>query len=116
MKKGGIDPGPIDREPEISKLIQFKPAHNSFRNLQESYLDARMYLTDLVHKGKKRLLDVQKELKQEQEQFQNMADQFMNRDGKLTDNILEEEKAVGGTNVAATTRKGEIMKLFKEVQ
>ena len=45
-----------------------------------------------------------------------MADQFMKRDGKLTDNILEEEKSKGGTNVAAMSRKGEIMKLFKEVQ
>ena len=40
----------------------------------------------------------------------------MKRDGKLTDNILEEEKSKGGTNVAAMSRKGEIMKLFKEVQ
>lgn len=45
-----------------------------------------------------------------------MADQFMRRDGKLTDNIIEEEKTKGGTNVAAMSRKGEIMKLFKEVQ
>ena len=45
-----------------------------------------------------------------------MASQFMKRDGKLTDNILEEEKSKGGTNVAAMSRKGEIMKLFKEVQ
>ena len=45
-----------------------------------------------------------------------MADQFMKRDGKLTDNILDEEKNKGGTNVAAMTRKGEILKLFKEVQ
>ena len=115
MKKGGQDPGPIDKEPEIAKLIQFKPAHASFRKLQESYLDARLYLTELTHRGKKRLLDVQRELKQEQEQFQSMADQFMKRDGKLTDNILEEEKSKGGTNVAAMSRKGEIMKLFKEV-
>lgn len=33
MKKGGQDPGPIDKEPEIAKLIQFKPAHASFRKL-----------------------------------------------------------------------------------
>ena len=45
-----------------------------------------------------------------------MADQFMRRDGKLTDNIIQEEKTLGGTNVAAMSRKGEIMKLFKEVQ
>ena len=45
-----------------------------------------------------------------------MADQFMRRDGKLTDNIIQEEKNLGGTNVAAMSRKGEIMKLFKEVQ
>lgn len=69
QKKGGVDPGPIDKEPEIAKLIQFKPAHNSFRNLQESYLDARLYLTELTHKGRKRLADIQRELKQEQEQF-----------------------------------------------
>ena len=45
-----------------------------------------------------------------------MANQFMQKDSKLTDNIIEEEKTMGGTNVAAMSRKGEIMKLFKEVQ
>ena len=73
-------------------------------------------MTELTHRGKKRLLDVQRELKLEQEQFESMANQFMKRDGKLTDNILEDEKSKGGTNVAAMSRKGEIMKLFKEVQ
>ena len=33
QKKFGIDPGPLDKEPEETKLINFKPAHNSFRNL-----------------------------------------------------------------------------------
>ena len=45
-----------------------------------------------------------------------MANQFMTKDNKLTNNIIEEEKTMGGTNVAAMSRKGEIMKLFKEVQ
>lgn len=44
-----------------------------------------------------------------------MADQFMRRDGKLTDKVIDEEKSLGGTNVAAMSRKGEIMKLFREV-
>ena len=42
-----------------------------------------------------------------------MADQFMGRDGKLTDKIIEETKQ---QNQAANTRKREIMKLFNEVQ
>ena len=41
-----------------------------------------------------------------------MADQFMGRDGKLTDKIIEETNK---TNQAANTRKKEIMKLFNEV-
>ena len=40
----------------------------------------------------------------------------MKRDGKLTDKVIDEEKSLGGTNVAAMSRKGEIMKLFREVQ
>lgn len=36
----------------------------------------------------------------------------MHKDGKMTDEINEETKH---TTVAATTRKGEIMKLFTEV-
>jgi len=37
----------------------------------------------------------------------------MQKDGKMTDEIIEEQKR---TIVAANTRKGEIMKLFQEVQ
>ena len=37
----------------------------------------------------------------------------MNKDGKMTDDIIEEAKR---TVAAANTRKGEIMKLFQEVQ
>ena len=42
-----------------------------------------------------------------------MCEQFMNKDGKMTDDIIEEAKR---TIAAANTRKGEIMKLFQEVQ
>lgn len=42
-----------------------------------------------------------------------MADQFMGRDGKLTDKIIEETNS---KNQAANTRKREILKLFNEVQ
>ena len=40
--KDGHDPGPLENEPDISKLIKFKPAHNSFRRLQEHYKDSQL--------------------------------------------------------------------------
>ena len=52
-------------------------------------------------------------MEEEESQFQKMCNQFMQKDGKMTDEIIEESKR---TNVAANTRKGEIMKLFQEVQ
>ena len=113
LLKDGQDPGPLENEPDISKLIKFKPAHHSFRRLQETYVDARLFLTELIMKGKRRYEDVQKELEAEEKQFKQMADQFMGRDGKLTDKIIEETKQ---QNQAANTRKREIMKLFSEVQ
>ena len=111
--KDGQDPGPLENEPDISKLIKFKPAHDSFRRLQETYVDARLFLTELIMKGKRRYEDVQRELEAEEKQFKQMADQFMGRDGKLTDKIIEETKQ---QNQAANTRKREILKLFNEVQ
>ena len=113
LMKDGHDPGPLENEPDISKLIKFKPAHNSFRRLQETYVDARLFLTELIMKGKNRYEEVQRELEAEEKQFKQMADQFMGRDGKLTDKIIEETNK---TNQAANTRKKEIMKLFNEVQ
>ena len=52
LQKDGVDPGPLENEPDISKLIKFIPAHDSFRKLQETYVDARLYLTELILKGK----------------------------------------------------------------
>jgi hypothetical protein len=111
--KDGNDPGPIEREPDVSKLIKFKPAHNSFRKLHETYLDARLYLTNQILKGRNRYEEIQRELETEEKQFKSMCEQFMNKDGKMTDEIIEEAKR---TVAAANTRKGEIMKLFQEVQ
>ena len=51
MEQSGKDPGPADKEADIVKLIKFKPAHNSFRKLQETYVDARLHLTNLLMKG-----------------------------------------------------------------
>ena len=111
--KDGSDPGPIEKEPDVSKLIKFKPAHNSFRKLHETYVDSRLYLTNQILKGRNRYEEIQKELETEERQFRSMCDQFMNKDGKMTDDIIEEAKR---TVAAANTRKGEIMKLFHEVQ
>lgn len=47
----GKDPGPEDEEADILKLIKFKPTHNSFKKLQESYVDARLHLTNQTLKG-----------------------------------------------------------------
>ena len=51
MEQSGKDPGPADKEADIVKLIKFKPAHASFRKLQETYVDARLHLTELLMKG-----------------------------------------------------------------
>lgn len=67
--KDGQDPGPLENEPDISKLIKFKPAHESFRRLQETYVDARLFLTEIIMKGKNRFEEVQKELESEEKQF-----------------------------------------------
>ena len=69
LMKDGHDPGPLENEPDISKLIKFKPAHNSFRRLQETYVDARLFLTELIMKGKNRYEEVQRELEAEEKQF-----------------------------------------------
>ena len=66
----------------------------------------------MIMKGKRRYEEVQRELESEEKQFKSMADQFMNRDGKLTDKVIEETKQ---QNQAANIRKREIMKLFNEV-
>ena len=58
LMKDGQDPGPLESEPDISKLIKFKPAHAAFRRFQETYVDARLFLTELIMKGKKRYEDV----------------------------------------------------------
>lgn len=58
LMKDGQDPGPLESEPDISKLIKFKPAHESFRRLQETYVDARLYLTEIIMKGKNRYEEV----------------------------------------------------------
>lgn len=113
LMKEGTDPGPLQNEPDVTKLIPFKPCHDSFRKLQDSYLDSRLYLTNLIMKSKSRFDEIQRELEAEQKQFQAMCDQFVKKDGKLTDQVIEDSVA---TNVAANTRKGQIMRLFSEVQ
>lgn len=55
-------------------------------------MDARLFLTETIMKGKRRYEEVQRELESEEKQFKSMADQFMGRDGKLTDKIIEETK------------------------
>lgn len=55
-------------------------------------MDARLFLTEIIMKDKNRYEEVQRELEAEERQFKQMADQFMGRDGKLTDKIIEETK------------------------
>lgn len=45
MEQSGKDPGPLEKEADIVKLIKFKPTHDSFRKLQEVYVDTRLHLT-----------------------------------------------------------------------
>ena len=56
--KEGTDPGPLEHEPDVTKLIPFKPCHNSFQKLQDSYLDSRLYLTNLIMKSKSRFDEI----------------------------------------------------------
>lgn len=67
----------------------------------------------MILKGRKRYEQIQRELEEEEKQFKSMCDQFMQKDGKMTNEIIEESKK---TIVSANTRKGEILKLFNEVQ
>ena len=64
-------------------------------------------------KGQKRLAVVEQELEAEQEQFAQMCDSYIKRDGVMTDGVLKEQ--ISGTMVTANARKGEILKLFTEV-
>lgn len=104
---------PMGDEPEWLRLIRFKPTHNAFRNLQGSYVDGRLHLSDLVAKGTERLQKIQKELADEQAQLEQMCSQFITKDNKITDSVIEDTK---GANAAANQRKREIASLFSEVQ
>ena len=37
------------------KMIKFKPTHEAFRKLQESYVEAQMHLSQAIEEGGKRL-------------------------------------------------------------
>jgi hypothetical protein len=43
-----------------------------------------------------------------------MCEQYIKRDGVMTDGVLKDQ--ISGTMVTANARKGEILKLFSEVQ
>ena len=64
-------------------------------------------------KGQTRLATVEEELAAEQIQFQAMCEQYIKRDGVMTDGVLKDQ--IAGTMVTANARKGEILKLFNEV-
>ena len=56
---------------------------------------------------------IQKELADEQAQLEQMCSQFITKDNKITDSVIEDTK---GANAAANQRKREIASLFSEVQ
>ena len=64
---------PQDDEPDWLRLIKFKPTHNAFRNLQTSYVDGRLHLSALVKTGTERLDKIQRDLEEEQAQFESMC-------------------------------------------
>jgi hypothetical protein len=84
LQEGGIVLPPLDDEPDWLRLIRFKPTHKSFHHLQQSYVDGRLHLTQLLEKGRKRLEDIELELKKETAQFDAMCNQFMNKDTAIT--------------------------------
>lgn len=52
LAKQGVALPQIDDEPDWLRMIRFKPTHDSFRYLQDSYVDGRLHLTELLEKGK----------------------------------------------------------------
>lgn len=52
LAKQGVNLPPVDDEPDWLRLIRFKPTHEAFHNLQDSYVDGRLHLTQLLEKGK----------------------------------------------------------------
>lgn len=91
------------------RLIKFKPTHNAFRALQSSYVDGRIHLTDLIKKESDRLAQVREDLAKEALQFEAMCSQFMVKDDKITDSVIEDAK---DAKHAALYRKREIENLF----
>ena len=55
------------------KLIKFKPTHEAFRKLQESYVDARAHLGAQIVEGQKRLESIEEDLRKEQAAFDQMC-------------------------------------------
>lgn len=52
LAKQGVNLPPVEDEPDWLRLIRFKPTHEAFRHLQDSYVDGRLHLTQLLEKGK----------------------------------------------------------------
>lgn len=70
LNDAGMKLANMGDEPEWLRMIKFKPTHNAFRNLQGSYVDGRLHLSDLVSKGTQRLEKIQKELADESAQLE----------------------------------------------
>lgn len=59
LQNQGVKVPPPTDEPDWLRLIKFKPTHNAFRNLQDSYVDGRLHLTQLLSNGRDRLLNIE---------------------------------------------------------
>jgi len=95
------------------KLIKFKPTHSAFRHLQEAYVDSRAHLQAQIVQQQTRLEAIQADLRREQEQFEEMANNFLAKDGRIVEKVAQAQAASGQLAGAATaTRKADVMKMF----
>jgi len=102
---------------EVMQLVRFKPTHEVFRLLQQSYVEARAHLNSQVVEGEKRLETIEEDLVLEQAQFSQMASAFINKDKGIVDKVKDAQVAQGVTSgVVVNSRKDEILKMFSEVQ
>ena len=110
LAKQGVALPAVDDEPDWLRLIRFKPTHEAFRSLQDHYIGGRGHLDTLLTSGKKRLIEVEAELKEEEAKFEQMCSSYLGNDIKITKRVVEET-----SGVVANSRKRDIMNLFTEV-
>lgn len=62
LKKWAMEDDYNGKLSDIMQLVKFKPTHEVFRLLQQSYVEARAHLNSQVVEGEKRLETIEKDL------------------------------------------------------